>query len=200
MDEDNDSSSDEASPGFISASQFDPEPVSLRCHTVLTVCRLSRWRGRSVHTNTETDKQANKAQQDKLAALKEWAHIDAFDGSAIRGIKDNLLYHMLRDAYKTDEVKAQKMTADDEPPTKKLRTGESSSSSRATSTETPDSDDSDEEPVRVAGRLRRKTRRPTRLVETGLDSVKKHNLHTIAEEGGVGRVLFVLEKESKSRL
>lgn len=160
----------------------------------------------TVHTNS----QANKAQQDKLAALKVWAHIDAFDGKAIRGVKDNLLYNMLRQAFKDDEAKAARMKG--EPPIKKLRgDSDSFSSSRSASpsikleseSDTADnSDDSDEEPVRLP--RRRKTRprsgRDTSMFEGGHDGVKKHNLNKIAEDGGVGRVLFVFEKESKSRL
>lgn len=153
------------------------------------------------------NEQANKAQQDKLAALKEWAHIDAFDGAAIRSVKDNLLYNILRDAYKTDEAKAQKEGADGEPPAKKLRGNDStdstgSSRSTSVSVDRPESDeDSDEEPIRPSAHLRRTKRpRPSRTSGVDMGIVKKHNLHTIADEGGVGRVLFVFEKESKSRL
>lgn len=170
---------------------------------VRKVCRLN-----SIHTNL----QANKAQQDKLAALKTWAHIDTFDGKAIRGVKDNLLYNMLRQAYKDDEAKAVRMANNGEPPIKKLRgDSDSFSSSRSTSPSIKlesesdagnASDDSDEEPVRIP--RRRKTHpslsRAISSDEGGLDRVKKHNLQKIAADGGVGRVLFVFEKESKSRL
>lgn len=36
--------------------------------------------------------------------------------------------------------------------------------------------------------------------DLGIDRVRKHNLDTIAENGGVGRVLFLFEKESRARI
>ncbi|KLT45271.1 hypothetical protein CC85DRAFT_325788 [Cutaneotrichosporon oleaginosum] len=183
------SSDDEASAGFISASQFDPEPTA----------KMLR--------------KANRVQAEKLAALKEWAHIDAFDTQSVGGIKDNLLYNILRDAQKADQSKVGKAD-EDERPTKRLRGGDSSCSSRTTSpggettatSPSPKSDSSDEDDSDDAVRVpaRRKTRPRNSgvgaVADTGVDRVKKHNLHTIAENDGVGRVLYVFEKEARARI
>ncbi|GMK55553.1 hypothetical protein CspeluHIS016_0206090 [Cutaneotrichosporon spelunceum] len=184
------SSGDEAKAGFISASQFDSEPTA------------------------KMVRKANRAQADKLAALKEWAHVDAFDSASVGGIKDDLLYNLLREAQKVDEAKAKK-AGNTERPTKKLRTADSCSSSRVSSpsvdtagaspapeSDGSDLDDSDEEAVRVPARRKTRPRasRTTAAVDMGIDHVKKHNLHTIAADGGVGRILYVFEKESSARI
>ncbi|BEJ00714.1 hypothetical protein CcaverHIS631_0505710 [Cutaneotrichosporon cavernicola] len=190
--DDGDSSSEEdAQAGFVSASQFDPEPTA------------------------KMVRKATKAQADKLAALKEWAHVDAFDSASVGGIKDDLLYNLLRDAQKTDEAKATKRAMKDERPIKKLRAADSSSSSRVTSpsVESPATspslesdgsgvDDSDEEAMRVPARrkMRPRASRAKAPIDMGIDRVKKHNLHMIAADGGVGRILYVFEKESSARI
>ena len=50
--------------------------------------------------------QAAVEQQEKLAALKEWTHFDGFDRESFHGVKDDLLYQMMYDAWTPSDTKA----------------------------------------------------------------------------------------------
>jgi hypothetical protein len=48
--------------------------------------------------------------------------------------------------------------------------------------------------------MRPRTSRAKAKVDMGIDRKKKHDLKSIADDGGVGRVLYVFEKESRARI
>ncbi|ORX34242.1 SNF2 family N-terminal domain-domain-containing protein [Kockovaella imperatae] len=69
--EEDGNASDDGKPKFISASQYDPEPTG------------------------KMKRKAAAEQQEKLAALKQWTHLDGFDKTSFNAIQDSMLYKML---------------------------------------------------------------------------------------------------------
>lgn len=157
-----------------------------------------------------TNKQAEEAQQSKLAALKEWRHLDAFSADSFRSVDDNLLYNLVREDHKafgatttttsTSTSTSRSESPDDALPPSKKRKGVQDVIDD-TLEETKDildsaSEDSDDEVI-VPSRRRRPATKP-RILAT--EAEKKLSLMTLADSGQDGRIMYVFEKISKSRL
>lgn len=159
-------------PTFVSANKYDPEPTP------------------------KMRRKAIQEQKNKLAALKHWAHFDPFEPASFRGIQDSLLYNVLFDSWETDSA----------PLSQNIKTY-GSLAFESPHERHEDDLDSDEEVLvpkkRKSGIVRSgvmlKKARAADEENTGF-SQRRHNLRSIAESGGTGRVTFVFEKISKSTI
>lgn len=171
-------------------------------------------------------RKTERAQQAKLAALKEWRHLDAFNGQSFRDVHDNLLYNMMREAYKEEEdtslgvntgtstgPSGASTPTDGMPPAKKrkgvfdfidmaVEEAETEATSTIVVDSTDEEEEDDDEPLELPRRRKRSSGGSSKTTGTPVsaDSRKKHNLRKIAEGGQAGRVMFVFEKQSKSRM
>ncbi|WVQ71035.1 hypothetical protein IAR50_000560 [Cryptococcus sp. DSM 104548] len=137
-------------------------------------------------------RKAAKEQSNKLAALKHWTHYDAYESKSFRGIQDTLLYNMIFDSWDEDDAVARDSAAEDD---------------EDEDAEEVDELDSDED--RGATKKRKSMgagkkgsaakKAKTIEVDAAVTSRKKHNLRSISERE-TGRVTFVFEKVSKSKL
>lgn len=168
IDELSDSDDPDLEMGFVSASQYDPEPTPKQL------------------------RQVERAQQAKLAALKEWTHIDSCKPATFKDMRDNLLHNLVCDDYEA------------------LKKAKARSTKKRKSSGLSDSDDDDEVDVvpdsaeesgydtdthnGTRKRGGRSSARSSRKL-----SNKKHDLQALAPDHA-GRVLFVFEKLSESRL
>jgi DNA repair and recombination protein RAD54B len=169
--------------------------------------------------------QVEAAQHAKLAALKQWRHMDPFNADSIRKVADHLLYNLARDDYKTYEMNGDKKatstststwdTTDVEPAAKKRKVGimdvintarEEASQASVPDSEAEDGGDSDEEDF-VPSHRKRKSVRLKAVAKTGAKTKifiatekedKKYNLRTMADGGQGGRITYVFERVSKS--
>lgn len=132
---------------------------------------------------------AERAQQAKLASLKEWSHIDACKPSSIENLKDNLLYNLVRDDYTTFSK------AESSRPEKKQKRNASGDSTIQVANSTDESEFESE--VESTGRRKRAESSKSNGIDLG---DKKHNLRDLAESNQAGRILFIFEKLSKSQL
>lgn len=136
-------------------------------------------------------RQTERAQQAKLAALKEWSHIDACKADSIETLNDNLLYNLVRDDYEAfkSSNSAKKRKCDD--------FGEARDEAEEMAADSAEDSgyDSDVQP----SQRRKRSSRSTTSHSLG-HSDKKHNLRELADSKQAGRILFMFEKISKSRL
>nr|XP_019049115.1 hypothetical protein I302_02896 [Kwoniella bestiolae CBS 10118]OCF28045.1 hypothetical protein I302_02896 [Kwoniella bestiolae CBS 10118] len=166
-------------------------------------------------------KKAAAEQQQKLKALKKWAHFDSFDHHSFRNVMDPTLYKMLYEAWDSDEgALVASATASEEAEDKKNRKkkrkvagsddgeGEDTPDKVLDSAEEDEDEDSEGSTVVVPSKRKKGSSKSRSRKESseeyedllGMGKKKKHDLRKIAENGGTGRVMFVFEKISKSKL
>ncbi|TYJ57577.1 hypothetical protein B9479_001659 [Cryptococcus floricola] len=136
-------------------------------------------------------RKAAKEQSNKLAALKHWTHYDANESKSFRGVQDTLLFNMLLDSWEKDDAVVRDSETEDE--------------EDQDVDEEVDELESDEEGTtkkrKSMGGNKGSVAKKAKTYDVGaaVTSRKKHNLKTVAERG-TGRVTFVFEKVSKSKL
>ncbi|WVQ85306.1 hypothetical protein IAT38_007471 [Cryptococcus sp. DSM 104549] len=168
-----DDSEEDDQPKFVSAGKYDPTPTP-------------RMRRKAVED-----------QRDKLAALKRWTHFDPYQSKSFRGVQDSLLYNILFDSW--DKDKLPNTAGEDSEDEQDVDDAES----EAEEDELESDGDGGAVPrKRKAGTASKglKKKAKGREFKDPALAKKRHNLRTISEKGETGRVTFVFEKVSKSKL
>ncbi|WVR05791.1 hypothetical protein IAU60_002816 [Kwoniella sp. DSM 27419] len=201
--EDDDDEEDEQS-GFMNAAQYDPEPTP------------------------KMVRKAAAAQQQKLKALKKWAHFDGLVKSSFNGVADTLLYNMMYEAWDAEgnhgvkngsHVKSHKTLPVNARKKRKGGHGNDDESGGEIADRVADSAgeeeepsgleliSSDEETVAVPSKRQHvatgsRVKGPLGEAHEGpAGEALKHDLREIAaKDEGAGRVMFVFEKLSKAQM
>lgn len=124
--------------------------------------------------------QAAQEKKDKLAALKKWAHFDGFDRESFDGIKDVMLHSLLWSDWDHQSSTDLFLSASSE-----------DFDGIDSAKEDKDDDAHTSKKRKIAGRR-----------ENGIEGgiARRHDLREIAQMGGGGRVMFMFEKVSKSKM
>lgn len=157
-----------------------------------------------VGTESFTDCQAERAQQAKLAALKAWDHLDIFNAEAVKSVDDNVLYNLVRDDLKAHPNTAPRGGSPLSEATggaKKRRGPHGSDESFARDSDndhvSASEEDGDSEPVMLP---RRRKRGSAKSKDIGMGRERQHNLRDLADNRQGGRITFLFQKKSQSRL
>lgn len=136
--------------------------------------------------------QAAQEKRDKLAALKKWMHFDAFDRQSFDGVTDALLHSIVWTDCELGATSAANTTSTSSGPTDSADEFDGIASGA----------DSDDE--QFVSRKRRKVDKSKSRSKHGLgigaEIARRHDLREIADAGGGGRVMFMFEKVSKSKM
>lgn len=135
-----------------------------------------------------------------MAALKKWAHFDGFDRKSFDGIADTQLHSLLYSDWDDLAMKDVTTSASSEPVVP------------PSSDDMDGIDDAEDIDSRCGGSRNSKKRKITSKkpntarsgdrydIGIGESLARRHDLRDIAERGGGGRVMFMFEKISKSKI
>ncbi|EIW72633.1 hypothetical protein TREMEDRAFT_36825 [Tremella mesenterica DSM 1558] len=156
----------ESRPKFVSAAQYDPAPTP------------------------KMIKKAAEEKKEKLAALKKWTHIDAYDKQSFRDIADTVLYNMLWEDWDNDDAGPSSSPS-------ALPSHTSNKKARLEGGRIKRSEGSDSE--ESTGGKTRKNKSGVKI-DIGTEVERRHDLRKLADNGQGGRVLYVFEKVKKSKM
>lgn len=206
---DSESDDDSEKQGFVSASQYDPNPVSsfgnYRRLPLTCPDTEDAEKGSSclIASPPNTEIQADQAKADKLASLKKWHHFDASMRESFDSIADTTLHGLVWSDW--DQAKfGEAMVAD----------AKGAVELSIDDFDGIESDDDGDQGYDAEGDpISKKRKKPTLsksnksqrarlsvLHDEGMLKTRKHDLRQIAEAGGGGRVLYVFEKVKSAKM
>jgi DNA repair and recombination protein RAD54B len=155
---------------------------------------------------SHTDVQSEQMKRDKLSALKKWSHFDPFESESFDGIADTLLHGIIWTEWDSvkfdapavidaesdeDDLDGVDSAHSDDEVDVRGHTRATEGSSRSGSTASKKSTES----------TKKVSRRKTKVdISGGLDVKRKYDLGSIAKSGRGGKVMYVFEKVSKSKM
>lgn len=127
-----------------------------------------------------------------MGLLKKWDHFDGFDRQSFDGISDVLLHSLVWSDWDGSGMESTTTSSNSAEPV-----------IPASSDDVDDGHDDSHSSKRrkVEGRKKQNARSGDKYeIGAGSSIARRHDLRDIAERGGGGRVMFMLEKASKSKM
>jgi hypothetical protein len=136
--------------------------------------------------------QSEQAKRDKLSALKKWKHLDPHERSSFDTMSDTLLHGLIYSEW--ESTKFSKAAADEE--------DEMDGIESANSQDEIDVRNQSASSSGSGGSKKdiKKEKKKKRVDIGGLETNRKYDLNVIANGGGGGKVMYMFEKVSKSKM
>ena len=154
----------------------------------------------------EADKQTEQAKRDKLSALKKWKHLDPFERPSFDVMADTLLHGLIYAEWESlkfakasrpvieedDDDGMDGIESDDDQVEIDVRNHSAPSSGSGSSVERPRKEIVEK---KIKGR-----KKVNLHGHGGIEVARRHDLDEIARGGGGGKVMYMFEKVSKSKM
>ena len=136
--------------------------------------------------------QSEQAKRDKLSALKKWKHLDPHERSSFDTMSDTLLHGLIYSEW--ESTKFSKVAEEEE--------DEMDGIESANSQDEIDVRDQSAGSSSSGGSKKdiKKEKKKKRVDIGGLENKRKYDLNVIANSGGGGKVMYMFEKVSKSKM
>jgi hypothetical protein len=154
---------------------------------------------KKVNTTTQasgrdTDKQSEQAKRDKLSALKKWKHLDPHERSSFDSMSDTLLHGLIYNEW--ESTKFAKAAEEEQDEMDGIESANSEDEIDVRNQSASSSGSSKKEKEKEIKKEKKK-----RGVDIGgLETRRKFDLGEIAKNGGGGKVMYMFEKVSKSKM
>ena len=155
------------------------------------------------------DDQAAEDKKQKLLALKKWTHVDGTESHSFADVHDEILYNMLWEEWdslgsRTSAANTSAATSPSPRESGRPNKRGKHSSANISDVTPPDTDgiETDDEFDQV-GHGKRKVSVKSKGNSLAFDSPgleKRHDLQAIAQAGGTGKIMFILEKVKKAKM
>jgi DNA repair and recombination protein RAD54B len=134
--------------------------------------------------------QSEQAKRDKLSALKKWKHLDPHERSSFDTMSDTLLHGLIYSEWESTKFSKAAKEEEDE-----MDGIESANSQDEIDVRDRSSGSSSNSKKDI-----KKQKTKKRVDIGGLETKRKYDLNVIANSGGGGKVMYMFEKVSKSKM
>jgi hypothetical protein len=133
--------------------------------------------------------QSEQAKRDKLSALKKWKHLDPHERSSFDTMSDTLLHGLIYTEW--ESTKFSKVAEEEEDEMDGIESANSQDEIDVRNQSSGSSSNNKKE---------KKKEKKKRVDIGGLEMKRKYDLNVIANVGGGGKVMYMFEKVSKSKM